>query len=98
MKNRPREEEYAHSASIGNDMNIICDRPECQTSAGCAHRGPRGEYCWITGDPFEPSVIILILSKEDWERFAASINDPPAPSEKLIELARRKPVWERRGR
>lgn len=31
-----------------------CSRPECQTSAGCAHRGPRGEVCYFptfTGTP-----------------------------------------------
>lgn len=27
-------------------MNV-CNRPECQTTAGCAHRGPRGEFCWF---------------------------------------------------
>ena len=24
-----------------------CGRPECQTTAGCAHRGPNGEYCYF---------------------------------------------------
>jgi hypothetical protein len=24
-----------------------CVRPECNTTAGCAHRGPRGELCWF---------------------------------------------------
>lgn len=24
-----------------------CARHECQTTAGCAHRGPRGEMCWF---------------------------------------------------
>jgi hypothetical protein len=28
-------------------MSINCHRIECQTSAGCAHRGPRGEFCWF---------------------------------------------------
>jgi hypothetical protein len=23
-----------------------CTLPECQTTAGCAHRGPKGEMCW----------------------------------------------------
>lgn len=27
-----------------------CDRRECQTTAGCAHRGPHGEFCWIAGE------------------------------------------------
>lgn len=26
-------------------MNV-CTRSECHTTAGCAHRGPRGELCW----------------------------------------------------
>lgn len=30
-------------------MNV-CNRPQCQTTAGCAFRGPRGEMCWIAGD------------------------------------------------
>lgn len=25
-----------------------CSRPECQTTAGCAHRGPAGEFCWFS--------------------------------------------------
>ena len=29
-------------------MNV-CNRPECQTTAGCAYRGPRGEMCWTGG-------------------------------------------------
>jgi hypothetical protein len=24
-----------------------CSRPECQTTAGCAHRSPSGAYCWF---------------------------------------------------
>jgi hypothetical protein len=36
-------------------MNV-CNRRECQTTAGCAYRGPRGEYCWIAGSiPNPPS-------------------------------------------
>jgi hypothetical protein len=27
-------------------MNV-CWRDECQTTAGCAHRGSRGEYCYF---------------------------------------------------
>lgn len=30
-------------------MNV-CNRPACQTTAGCAYRGPRGEMCWIAGE------------------------------------------------
>ncbi len=26
-------------------MNI-CGRNECHTTAGCQHRGPKGELCW----------------------------------------------------
>lgn len=26
-------------------MNV-CGRGECQTTAGCQHRGPSGEFCW----------------------------------------------------
>lgn len=31
-------------------MNV-CSRPECQTTAGCAHRGPRMEMCWFPAPP-----------------------------------------------
>jgi hypothetical protein len=30
-------------------MNV-CNRPECQTTAGCAYRGLRGEFCYFAGD------------------------------------------------
>lgn len=26
---------------------VVCRRGECQTSAGCVHRGPNGEQCWF---------------------------------------------------
>lgn len=26
---------------------IVCSRSECQTSSGCAHRGPHFELCWF---------------------------------------------------
>ena len=28
-------------------MIHACSRPECQTTGGCAHRGPHGELCWF---------------------------------------------------
>lgn len=31
-----------------------CQRFECQTSAGCAHRGPRGEYCFFEHPTYSP--------------------------------------------
>lgn len=32
----------------------MCTRSECQTSGGCAHRGPRGESCYFPA-PFVPA-------------------------------------------
>jgi hypothetical protein len=29
---------------------LICSRHECQTTAGCAHRGPNGQLCFWPGD------------------------------------------------
>lgn len=29
----------------------ICSRPECQGTAGCAHRGSRGELCHFPPSP-----------------------------------------------
>lgn len=26
-----------------------CQRMECQTTAGCGHRGPQGQMCWFGG-------------------------------------------------
>lgn len=26
---------------------MFCSRPECQTTAGCAHRGPQGQMCYF---------------------------------------------------
>jgi hypothetical protein len=36
-------------------MIINCALPECDRTAGCAHRGPRGEWCYfgIWGEPNE---------------------------------------------
>lgn len=28
---------------------VTCNRFECQSSAGCAYRGPRGEFCYFAG-------------------------------------------------
>ena len=30
---------------------MTCSLPECQTSAGCAHRGPQGQMCWFPPVP-----------------------------------------------
>lgn len=32
-------------------MVTVCARPECGTSGGCAHRGPRGELCHFPPTP-----------------------------------------------
>jgi hypothetical protein len=35
-------------------MEVIhCQRRECETTDGCAHRGPRGEYCYFASGKFE---------------------------------------------
>ena len=28
-------------------MPVICHRSECQTTAGCAHKGPMGQTCYF---------------------------------------------------
>ena len=37
---------------------MTCQMLECQTTAGCAHRGPQGQMCWFPGvqtlAPFSP--------------------------------------------
>lgn len=43
------------AADVGK-MNV-CQRNECQTTAGCAYRGPRGEYCYFAGRFVQPSNI-----------------------------------------
>jgi len=31
----------------GYAATMGCSLPECQSTVGCAHRGPRGEMCWF---------------------------------------------------
>lgn len=54
-----------------------CNRIECQTSAGCAHRGPNGEMCCF------PSTKMALsdysdteLSAELHHRMTRKIGDP----------------------
>lgn len=37
----------------------------------------------------------IVLSQEDHDAFVRQLESPPKPNAKLIELLRRKPVWER---
>lgn len=34
---------------------MTCWRIECQTTAGCAHRGPNGEFCHFPPPTFHPN-------------------------------------------
>lgn len=34
---------------------MICQRMECQTTAGCAHRGPAGQMCYFPETTFHPT-------------------------------------------
>jgi hypothetical protein len=34
--------------------SCACSLTECQTTSGCAHRGPKGEFCWFPTE-FYPS-------------------------------------------
>ena len=38
---------------------------------------------------------VFVLSDEKWDELMAILDAPPAPNEKLRELMRRKPAWER---
>ena len=38
---------------------------------------------------------LFILSPEEHEKFLEMLDNPPKPNKKLIELMRRKPMWER---
>ena len=42
-------------------MGINCSRSECNTTSGCAHRGPAGELCWFgtCGDPRDARIAEL---------------------------------------
>ena len=39
---------------------MTCQMLECQTTAGCAYRGPQGQMCWfqaVIPQPFTPQQI-----------------------------------------
>jgi len=41
-------------------MNV-CGRSECQSTAGCAHRGPNMELCWFSFEktPIKPPLSVF---------------------------------------
>jgi hypothetical protein len=46
-------------------MMASCNRSECLTTAGCGHRGPRGEMCWLRDD--EVAELRAALAAKDAE-------------------------------
>ena len=34
-----------------------CPYFECRTSAGCGHRGPRGEFCYFPNQPDHEAIV-----------------------------------------
>lgn len=45
-----------------------CERFECNTTAGCAHRGPLGQYCWFpTPGPTPGEIEELRTALKDWQ-------------------------------
>jgi uncharacterized protein (DUF1778 family) len=37
----------------------------------------------------------VVLSAEDYDAFVRQLDDPPKPNEKLVELLRCRPIWDR---
>lgn len=54
-------------------MNV-CDRLECQTSAGCAHRGPHGEMCYFPDSTVPIDSGSLLRRIEELERRVAELD------------------------
>ena len=66
-----------------------CTRPECQTTAGCAHRSPHGAFCWfpdsdrctmgkyskeeITPEMIEAGVAALVEFNHNYEREESAV-------------------------
>jgi hypothetical protein len=65
-----------------------CQRSECQTTAGCAHRGPLGEYCW-----FEKLQQQAGINAEQADKIIALLEDIAANSRELLMIEQAK--WRR---
>lgn len=68
---------------------LICSRSECQTTAGCAHRGPNGQLCYWPGHtaPLDPNLWLHKvgslsqftdeeIAAEHYRRMLANLGDP----------------------
>lgn len=49
-----------------SEIQPVCLRPECHTTAGCAHRGPNGEFCH--SPKMESYSDLIMRHVEDLER------------------------------